>query len=73
MPITIVPGPINKVVVSTVGKQGPPGSTGGVAIVQDYAPPVGANGQMWFNNVTRELFISNGTTWLSDEVNGGSY
>lgn len=73
MSITITATQPPQVIISTVGKQGPPGSTGGVAIVQDYTPPVGANGQMWFNNVTRELFISNGTTWLADEVNGGSY
>lgn len=56
--------------ISTMGIQGP---AGGTAIIQDFEPPIGSPGRIWFNDLTKVLYISDGTQWLADITDGGNF
>lgn len=67
-----VPAAIQTVNVVMQGPQGPAGPSGSV-IVQDDEPAIVGAGGLWFRPSTQDLFISNGTQWVSDTLDGGSF
>lgn len=66
---TVVEEPEHLVI--TVAEQGPPGISGtGYAIISEVEPSIAAEGEIWFNPITKIEKIYAGGTWQDTYVDG---